>query len=98
MASDPAGIYFAGKKAGPAYLNLPMDKRRLLREFLLGQLQTLDPPGPESKDKKILGRFDYEWAPGYVVHWRVVLGPREAVESVTRLSAYRIEVLLIETP
>jgi len=35
VAGEPAGIYFGKKKAKPAYYDLPMDKLRLLREFLL---------------------------------------------------------------
>jgi hypothetical protein len=98
MASEQAGIYFEKRKAGPAYLNLPSDKRAGLRIFLQTQLDSLAKPGTPRKEKKVLGKHKFEWAPGYVVHWRVVLGPREAVGSVTRISAYRIEVLHIEVP
>ena len=98
MPNDQAGIYFEQKKAGPAYLNLPSDKRDQLRAYLLLQSASFARPGQPGKQQKILDKHQFEWAPGYFVYWRLVLGPREPVESVVRLAAYRIEVLHIQTP
>lgn len=98
MPSDQPGIYFEKKKAGPAYLNLPSDKRATLRAYLQSQLASLAKACPPGKGQKILAKHEFEWAPGYIVYWRVVLGPRESVESVVRIAAYRIEVLHIRVP
>jgi hypothetical protein len=98
MPNDQAGIYFEKKKAGPAYVSLPSDKRDQLCAYLRLQMASFARPGRPGNQQRILEKHRFEWAPGYFVYWRLVLGPRESVESVVRLSAYRIEVLHIQTP
>ena len=102
MAKARAGIYFREGKgeAEEVYGKLPVASRARLKVFLEGLLNTLAPPDPKqaAKDPEgVLSRGQYVWEPGCLVGWRVVLRPKELYPSVTRIEAYRVEVLLIHT-
>jgi hypothetical protein len=95
---DIAGIYLV-KEAEEAFYALPPDKQASLAAFLNQQRTTLRPPKdaqrtPSRRSRRALKDCAYEWEPGCVVYWDVNLKPKESL-SVTRISAYRIEVLEI---
>ena len=101
MPKAKAGIYFEEGKGGAldAYLELSEARRLRLKAFLNRLLESLQPP-PKSKGTPLHGvvqRGEYEWEPDCLVVWRVALKPAESVPSMTRIDAYRIEVLLIRT-
>ena len=97
-----AGVYFDEAKRGAldAYLELAPARRKRLKSFLYGLLESLEPLRPKDVAKfpdGVVQRGEYEWEPGCVVVWLVVLRPKESMPSLTRIKAYRVEVLLILT-
>lgn len=101
MQKVKAGIYFDEARGGAqqAYAELTEARRLRLRTFLEGLLETLLPPpkAGASAPNGVVQRDQFEWEPGCLVVWRVVLKPKQVVPSMTRIEAYRIEVLLILT-
>jgi hypothetical protein len=95
-----AGIYFDERRGGAldVYRDLPSAKRLSLRSFLKQLLESLELPkqkGAASDPDGVLSRGEHEWEPGCRVFWRVVLRPKKLIPSMTRIDAYRVEVLLI---
>jgi hypothetical protein len=99
---DIAGIYLV-KQAEEAFYALPPERQTRLAAFLNEQRKTLRPPRESPRTRsgrspaRALKDCAYEWEPGCVVYWDVNLKPTEKTLSVTRISAYRIEVLEIKT-
>jgi hypothetical protein len=100
-AEEIAGIYLV-KKAEEAFYALSPDRQKSLADFLNEQRKTLKPPKKSPRTSTdpqgyALKNCAYEWEPGCIVYWDVNLKPNEPGLSVTHISAYRIEVLLIKT-
>lgn len=104
MPKRLAKICFSEGKGGASemYERLSIerpDRHLRLLSFLKRLQESFEPPRPDASVRRLEGtvKYAYEWEPECVVVWQVALRPEEPMPSITRIDAYRVEVLLILT-